>query len=219
MRRLTCIWILCCLPLLALAQRETGWQIRGGFGFAGYGSTAEWKFTDFEPNLVLKDDDGAATLHAPIEIRYEVSSRVNLGLDFKVGSYLYDPDSAEGKSNNFIVAGAAVEYNFIDKEDFRWYGGLGFNGSWLELEERYENQGMSKLQVARYSGPGFRMNTGVLIFLSSLVGLNFNLGYDSHSFTLRELEVNGQLQNLEFFEATLDVKGVDGTLGIVLRLQ
>ena len=205
------------LPLIVSAQREREFQVRAGFGFAGYGTTSEWTVNFFGTDINVKDNDGAASLHAPIELRYEVSERVNLGLDLKIGSYLYDPDSAEGKSNRFLVIGPSVEYNFITKDDFRWYGGLGFNGAFLDLEEEYELNGALVHEIARYTGPGFRLNAGVLIFLSELIGLNFNLGYDSHHFTLKELEVNGQLQSLDNFKATLNVKGVDGTIGLVLR--
>ena len=69
----------------------------------------------------------------------------------------------------------------------------------------------------RYNGPGLRLNTGVLVFLTGTVGLHFNLGYDSHYFTLREQEINGQLRSLDGFEATLFVRGVDGIIGLVFR--
>ena len=210
--------LLLLIPVQLFAQRDKEFQIRAGFGFAGYGTTTELIFTAFNPNLVLQDEDGAATVHMPLEFRYELSERWNLGLDLKWGSYLYDPDSSEGKSNRFFAIGAAGEYNFKTNEKFRWYGGFGINVAFLELEESFEFAGAPVLEIARYNGPGLRFNTGVLIFISNTFGLNFNLGYDRHNFTLKELVVNGQAQDLDFFKATLDVKGVDGTIGMVFRM-
>src|SRR5689334_17924649 len=82
----------------AYAQRKKEFQIRGGFGFAVYGTTSEVTFKAFNPDLTLKDEDGAVTVHMPLELRYEFSHRFNARLDMKFGSYLYDPDSAKGKS-------------------------------------------------------------------------------------------------------------------------
>jgi hypothetical protein len=209
------------LPALALpapAQDGKRFHLRAGFGFAGYGTTTEWTFKLFDPDVVVRDEDGAATIHVPVEARYHLSDRWNLGLDLKMGSYLYDPDSAEGRSNWFFVIGPGAEYNLMRTDRFRWYLGFGLNAAFLELEENFDVLGVPVQEIARYGGRGVRLNTGVLIFLGSAFGLNFNLGYDQHRFVLREFERNGTLQDLDLFEAVLNVQGADATLGLVVRL-
>ena len=42
-----------------------------------------------------------------------------------------------------------------------------------------------------YSGGGFRMNTGLMVFLVGGFGLNFNLGYDGHNFKLVIFNLSG----------------------------
>lgn len=200
------------------AQRKRELQIRGGFGFAVYSTTSEFSYTATDPDLVFKDEDDAATVHMPLEVRYEISQRFNLGLDLKWGSYLYDPDSSDGKANRFFVIGIGAEYTLVNRDNFRWYIGAGFNASELELEENYKFLGLPVHQVANYSGGGFRINTGVLWFIIGPLGLNFNAGYDSHNFSLTDLEQNGQNVDLTNYDGKLTVKGADFTLGLVIRL-
>ncbi len=135
----------------------------------------------------------------------------------KFGSYLYDPDSSEGKSNGFVVIGIAAEYSIVSYENFKWYAGAGFNGASLQLEERYEIFGIPFEDIYNYTGGGFRMNTGVLWFFTGTTGLNFNLGFDSHNFTLQSVDRNGQKQDLSNIEGKLTVTGMDGTIGLVFR--
>lgn len=217
MKKIILFLILFLAVVVVQAQRDKEFQIRGGFGFAVYGTTSEFTFTGFDPDVVLKDEDGAATVHLPLEFRYEFSRRFNAGLDIKFGSYLYDPDSSEGKSNRFFAIGLAVEYNFISNDNFRWYAGLGVNSSVLNLEEDYTLFGNYIHQEAFYDGPGVRINTGIMWFFAGPLGLNANVGFDSHNFKLDELHQNGQQIDLDDTEATLSVKGVDITLGLALR--
>jgi hypothetical protein len=213
----TLLFLLLLIAISAQAQRKKEFQIRGGFGFAAYATTTEFTYSAFGLTFTTKNDDGAATVHMPLELRYEISQRFNLGLDMKWGSYLYEPDSGDGKSNKFFVIGVGLEYNFINADNFRWYGGLGFNSASLELEENSTFGSTPVKQITRWSGGGFRLNSGVLYFFAGALGLNFNLGYDSHNFSLDEFEVNGQSQNLSGIDGSLDVGGMDLTLGLAVR--
>ena len=215
MKRIYLSLLLISTCYLAEAQKETEIQIRAGLGFAVYGTESTFTFKTPVGNISNTETDGAATLHLPLELRYAFNEHVNAGIDMKFGSYLYDPDSSDGKSNRFVVFGFAGEYAFIAREKLRWYGGLGLNGCSLVLEETDEQT--NDKTVLTYSGGGFRMNTGIMVFLIGGFGLNFNLGYDSHNFKLKEYEINGQKQSLDNFEAKLRVAGVDGTLGAFVR--
>lgn len=207
--------LLICSTYFAIAQQESEFQIRAGLGWAIYGARSEVILKTPSGDVSSSNKDGAATLHLPLEIRYGFNEDINVGLDFKFGSYVYDPDSSEGKSNRFVVIGIAGEYSIVAKEHLRWYVGLGINGSSLVLEENDKTKNTKEIWT--YSGGGFRLNTGLLIFLSDHVGLNFNLGYDGHNFKLKEYELNGQKLDLTNLEGTLKVGGVDGTLGLFVR--
>ncbi|MBL7923772.1 MAG: porin family protein [Bacteroidia bacterium] len=213
MKRLVVILLFLTAFHFAQAQRDKEFQIRAGFGFALYSTRSEWG----SGNLTQKDNGGAVTLHLPVDLRYELTRRLNMGLDLKIGSYLYDPDGADGKSNQYVVIGLAAEYNFINRDDFRWYGGAGYNFSNLELEESSELPGDDSNEEWTYRGGGFRFNTGVLLYIISDFGLNFNLGLDTHQYKLKKYKQDGNSIDLNSFEATLNTIGMDGTIGLVYR--
>lgn len=218
MKKYSALLLFIVLAHFCNAQRKKEFQVRAGLGLGIYGSKTEFTYELPGNNLTDKDEGGAVTFHFPIELRYEITKRFNLGLDTKFGSYLYDPDSAEGKSNNFFAIGAGAEYSIVNKENFRWYGGIGFNYSSLTLVETSDNfSGTSEKNESKYSGSGFKLNTGVLVFLSKHFGLNFNFGYDSHNFTLQELKKNGQTQDLSNFKGKLWVKGGELNAGLCVR--
>lgn len=200
---------------IAQAQRSKEFQIRAGLGFGLYGTKSEYG-TEADK---VKENGGALTLYLPIDLRYELTKNFNVGLDLKFGSYLYDPDSADGKSNSYIVAGIGGEFNFKNREDFRWYGGAGINFAKLVLEETNQaNKAVDKEEWS-YSGVGFRFNTGVLIYIIGDFGLNFNLGFDSHALKLKKYKQDGNEINLDAFDAKLNLAGVDGTIGLVYRFN
>lgn len=217
MKNIILLFVLISFSSAAYAQRNKEFQIRGGLGWSVYSSESEFAYTFSGLTFSNKNKDNAATVHLPLEFRYEITRRFNVGLDMKIGSYLYDPDSAEGKSNRFFVIGIGAEYNFINKDNFRWYGGIGINTCMLELQSDYSALGIAFSDISNYKGGGFRLNTGLLWFFARHLGLNFNLGFDSHNFKLDEFKRNGQNIDLSAIEGTLKVKGVDGTLGLVLR--
>ena len=215
MRRNSILWIICILFVgSAEAQRDKEFQIRGGFGWSIYKTDFQWKSGSSE----YEDEDGALSIQFPLELRYEVSERWNLGLDMKFGSYVYEPDSAEGKSNRFFVFGIAGEFTIVNKENFRWYTGFGIHTASLVLEETSDDAIIERKEEWTYRGGGIRLNTGVLIYLGDVVGLNFNLGLDTHNFTLEEYEQNGAKQDLSKIDAKLKLAGLDGTIGLVLRI-
>jgi hypothetical protein len=199
---------------VAEAQRDREFQIRGGFGFSVYK-------TDFElrsGNEKYEDEDGAVSIQFPLEFRYELSEKWNVGLDMKFGSYLYDPDSSEGRSNRFFVFGIAGEYTLVNKDNFRWYTGFGIHGASLVLEEKRDDGVEYKEEEWTYGGGGIRLNTGVLIYLGDVIGLNFNLGLDTHNFELKEYSKNSNKEDLSNFDANLKLAGLDGTIGLVFRI-
>ena len=86
------------------------------------------------------------------------------------------------------------------------------------LQQTSEDAVVEKKEEWTYNGGGIRLNSGVLIYLGDVVGLNFNLGFDTHNFTLEEYEQNGAKQDLSKIDAKLKLSGLDGTIGLVLRI-
>ncbi len=196
---------------LAEAQSEKEFQIRAGMGFAVYGTKSTTTISTPVGDWTNSETDGAVTFHFPLEFRYGFNKRFNAGLDFKIGSYLYEPDSGNGKSNAFIVIGPTAEYAFVSLERFRWYGGLGINYCSLVLQETEELT--DDKAIWSYGGAGFKINSGVMIIFGEHFGLNFNLGWDSHNFKLKNYEFNGKDISLDNYEAKLKVGGLDFGFG------
>ena len=191
-------------------------QLRVGMGFGVYKTHSE--FTWNNTTLVDRDTSGAVTRHLNLDLRYDVTRRINAGLDMKFGSYLYDPDEDnEGKSNVYSVLGLTGEFAIVNKPNFRWYTGLNFHLSILETSEK---DAQNDEQTLRYSGGGVKLNTGALFYFGDRnFGLNFNLGYDGHNFSLREYAINSQAVNIDDLNGKLFAGGVDLNLGLIIRFR
>ncbi|MBL7943253.1 MAG: hypothetical protein JNM00_10830, partial [Flavobacteriales bacterium] len=91
--------------LLSFGQRENQIQVRAGFGWGVFLTESEWSYTINGLTFTENDTDGSATVHVPVELRYEFNPRFNAGIDMKFGSYLYDPNdpSTADNSNAFTT--------------------------------------------------------------------------------------------------------------------
>lgn len=216
MKKITLIFLFIAGTMFHAFAQKGEFQIRLGLGGSGNSTESEIKYHINGLTFSDTNKDGAVTVHMPLELRYHVSNRFNIGLDMKFGSYVYDPDSAEGKSNHFNVLGIAAEYSIISMDHLRWYVGLGFTGASLELQEENNDGLLYSRAVANYSGGGARLNTGLLVLIGNHFGVNFNLGFDNHNFKLQKYTLNGDV--IDEIDGTLKTRGVDGTLGLVVRL-
>lgn len=191
-------------------------QLRAGIGFGVYKTNSE--FTWDNNTLVDRDTSGAVTRHLNLDLRYDVTRRINVGLDMKFGSYLYDPDEDnEGKSNVYSVLGLTGEFAIVNKPNFRWYTGLNLHVSILEITEK---DAQNDEQTLRYGGGGLKLNTGTLFYFGdSNFGLNVNIGYDGHSFNLREYTINSQEVDIAELNGSLRASGVDLNLGLIIRFR
>jgi len=207
------------MPIAQTAGRQKEIQARIGFGFAGYATEYQLTYNLIGTNNIDSDTSGAVTRHLNIDLRYEFHSRFNAGLDMKFGSYLYDPnEDNEGKSNTYSVVGIGAEFNIVNRPKFRWYVGLGFNRGLLTI--RQELPSINFEDEATFSGGGFKMNSGILVFVGdSPFGFNFNVGYDKHAFYLDTYTQNGSSQDLSNIDGELIASGVDMTFGLVFRIR
>jgi hypothetical protein len=95
---------------------------------------------------------------------------------------------------------------------------MGFNRGLLTI--RQEIPSINFEDEATYSGGGFKMNSGLLVYLGdSPFGFNFNLGYVKHTFNLDTYTQNGSSQDLSNIDGELIASGVDMTFGLVFRIR
>ncbi|MDZ4824246.1 MAG: outer membrane beta-barrel protein [Flavobacteriales bacterium] len=214
-------FITCCLLVSVLstmiAQRSNEFQARAGFGWAAFRTTSQWTYTLGNTTFSENDTDGAVAVHVPVELRYEFNPRINAGLDLKFGSYLYDPDDSlsQYKSNKFSIIGLSGEFTAVSNENFRVYLGINLNTTSLTVKEELP---FDITETQTWRGGGVQANVGFMAFFSKLIGVNFNVGYDSHTLKLKSYTLEGESQDLSAFTGTLKLQGVNGTIGLVLRL-
>jgi hypothetical protein len=221
MKRITLLTLLVLISTVAFSQREKEFQIRASYGLAGYATLSETKFTAFGFEVTDSDTSGAATQHFNLDLRYDFTNRVTAGIDMKWGSYIYDPEEDNrGKSNEFIVLGISGEFNLLSREKSRLFFGLGLHRSALELREQDVNAGIVTEAVATYRGTGIKLNLGYSKFFGdSPLGFNVSLGYDSHNFELEDYTIDNSVVSLANYEGTLQVRGLDFSLGLVFRIR
>jgi hypothetical protein len=209
------------LSAQVLAQRAKEIQVRAGYGLGVYKTQTELAYTF--GNIKISDDttDGAATAHIPVELRYEVSDRVNLGLDMKFGRYLYAPeDQMSGRHNRFTIIGLGAEVNLFSDDDARVYLNGGFNTGTLEMHDVIASGLINLSQKVVYKGNGLKFSLGTMFFIKNgPIGINLNLGYDRHNFILKSYEVEGTLQNITNFEGSLTAGGLEMNGGLVFRIM
>lgn len=201
-------------------DRKKEIQARLGWGFGGYRSLTVADYNFFGTQFQERDTSGAAARHLNIDLRYELTRRLALGLDTKFGSYLYDADEDNaGKSNGYAIFGIRAEFMIVQKPKFRWYLGGGFHFAGLVVEEK--DQGAFAVDnKAEYSGGGAKLNTGFIKYFSdSPFGLHFNLGYDAYNLELQSFSINGDDVDLSNYSGTLELDGVDLALGVIFRIR
>jgi len=227
MRHLIAFLTLSLIYTISHSQRDNEIQIRVGIGAAAYSTQSNINYSFSTPigtfPFSYSDNDGAVTVHMPLELRYEIIERVNVGLDMKFGSYLYsDSTDNTGKSNVFRVIGIGGEFTILNKPNTRLYVGLGLNTSVLEMEERIVVSGVSSTTTMRWRGPGVKLNLGFMQFFgNSPIGINFNIGWDSHNFNLKDwtYPTGTSWITLNSFDGTLKTSGIDLAFGLVFRIR
>lgn len=211
------------ITIVGFSQRDNEFQIRAGVGLAGYATQNTFTYTWGSFNYSETKNDGAATFHYPIELRYEILERLNVGVDMKFGSYIYDPEEDNaGKSNRFTTVGIAAEFTALNRQNSRIYFGLGINSTRLNLKEVIVDANDQITSEGKWRGSGFKVNAGFIkYFGDSPIGINLNLGYDMHNFDLKELSLRGQNSSVSFdnYSGNLKVSGFDMAAGLVFRLR
>jgi hypothetical protein len=205
-------------------------QIRTGVGISGYNSTTNINYDLIGAPIVQSTTGQAGTVHFPVEMRFEITRRINVGLNARFGSYLYDPEVTESseKRNNFWALGPAAEFNIANRDHFRWYAGLGIHAVKLNTYETFNTDPIPFFGVLtaensmKWAGLGSSLHTGILWFIAkSPVGLNFNIGYDGVNLDLKEFKTVLPIVGPQtvISTGTLAATGTKIDLGLVFRIK
>jgi hypothetical protein len=221
MKHLHLALALCLGALIGQSQDRHEIQFRAGYGVAGYKTNLNVSYEQAGIKLEYDTTDGAATAHFPLELRYEVSSRLNLGLDARFGKYLYAKDDNNGsKSNKFNFIGLGAEAILYEAGNARIYLGAGFHNARLTTIEEKGNVLLPYKETANWKGAGYRLNLGIMGFFGeSPFGINGNIGYNHLKLNLESINQDGNNLDLTNFKGTYTLGGIELMLGIVFRLN
>jgi len=228
-----CIALAACISsqfIFGQSDRPKEIQLRGGVGISAYNTSTNLSY-DVAGFPISNNNTGeAGTVHFPVELRYELTRRVNLGFNSRFGSYLYEPVNAESgeKSNNFWALGGIGEFNIVGRDNFRWYLGLGVHYVRLNQYETVDFGtvpilGEIKLENSTsWAGIGSTVHTGFLWFIAgSPIGINFNAGFDGVNLDLKEftsvVPVLGPQKVVG--QGSLSASGLKLDLGLAFRLK
>lgn len=208
-------------PCLAFAQRDKEFQILIGAGIGGYQTLADYALQFDNVDYTFRDTSGAATKQLHIGVRYELHHRIALGLDFRRGRYIYDPEEDNsGKANSFGMFGLSAEFNIVSRPQFRWNVSLGYHGAGLTITEPLFEGVQEYKGTTHWRGGGMTIQTGIIAYIAkSPFGLTFDIGYDGNSFDLHEYTIDGEKQNLDDWDVSLTAQGVLIQAGIICRLN
>jgi hypothetical protein len=217
----TLIFILCLQSLTCWAQREKELQIRGAVGIGGYGVLADYKFKMDNETYDYQDTSGAATNQLIWSVMYEPHHRVNVGLDLRMGQFLYDPaEDNRGKKNSFRTYGLRVEGNIVSRPEFRWYLGAGFHLSKLEMTDPLDYSTSDTAGESLWKGGGSSLYTGIVAYIAhSPLAFNLDFVIDRNKFQLKEFVVGGDNQNIDDWKVQLNTVGVLMNVGLAWRFQ
>lgn len=205
------------------SQREKEIQMRIGIGLGAFTSTIDWtyKHPSF-PSYNDKYDETFRMKSLPIEVRYELSERFNVGADivFDTRNEIVDEEltGTDDKSNSY---GIAVEYNILNKPHLRFFAGLHLSYCNLELDNNvYIGPDMSYSLLTYWNGAGVKVNLGFMAFIKqSPFGIHFNIGIDGRQMQLTEITFGDEKQGIEGTTATIQYSGIDANVGIVFRIR
>lgn len=215
------IVLLLVIPGTLFSQRNNEFQIRFGGGLGGYATLSDYvlKFDNVEYNF--RDTSGAATQQMHLGLRYELHHRLALGLDYRRGRYIYDPEEDNsGKDNTFGMFGLSAELNMVSRPQFRWNLSLGYHISRLTITEPLFEGVQEYSGTTNWAGGGMTLQTGIIAYIAkSPFGITFDIGYDGNAFQLFKYTIAGDEQDLSDWDVSLQANGVMVQTGLICRLN
>lgn len=155
-------------------------------------------------------EKGAAlTTTVPIRFAVGVVKPLSIGLLVEPGAYL---DSNATRTNNLLILAVEPRLYIVNTDRFAWTASGQFGFGTLKIREVSGN-----IRDAKYGGLNFGIGTGISVFFSERVGMEFNTRYIGTNVKLKSYSEDGSGFSLQNYDAELKTKGVTVQLGLAFK--
>ena len=185
-----------------------------GYDVGLHGTVSEYSYNGI---LIDQDTSAAGTKMVRFDVQYNMLKFLSLGLNYRGGSYIEDPDNAEANGNKVNMTSIGLRLYPVNKDKFTMYFGLNFGGSNLEINRIYTFFVSTKHRYI-WRSPHFSADMGFNWYFAKNIGLNFALGYSGQNFNLEEYYIEGTRQDLTNQEHTFLTKGIHVNLGLAFHV-
>lgn len=187
-------------------------QIGLAASIGGHATHFESTYNVLGYHVSYKDDDGAATFSAPLDLQVGVSKRFSLGLCIEPGSYV---DSAGTHPNRFLLISLSPRFYFINGDHFALFANLDLGASMLRIAD--VESGTKKYDDT-YSGGHARLGVQAQYYIGNTFGLNAGLKFVAHNLKWRDRDPEDPILNAVDYGATLRTSGLQFQLGLQVKL-
>lgn len=207
-----CMWI----PIIGISQSHSKNTLSFNLGFdAGiHGTVSEYYYNS---TLIDQDTSAAGTKMLRFDAQYNILKFLSLGLNYRGGSYIEDPDNASAAGNKVNMLALGLRLYPVNKDKFALYFGLNFGTSNLEINRIYTFFVSTKHRYV-WKSPHFSADMGFNWYFAKNFGMNFSLGYSGQNFDLQEYYIDGTQQDLSNQKHTFLTKGVHVNIGLAFRV-
>lgn len=188
-------------------------SLQAGFDLGIHGTIYE---SQYSGTTVSEDTSGAGTKMFRMDVNYNIFKFLSVGLNFRGGSYIEDPDNYEANGNKVNIFGLSLRLYPVNKDKFAMYIGPTFGTSNLEINRIYTFITTFNYQY-KFKSPHFGVDMGFNWYFAPKVGMNFNLGYSGQKFKMEEYSINGSAQDLTNWNNVLTTKGVHLGIGVAFH--
>ncbi|MFI5204670.1 MAG: hypothetical protein ACHQF2_09265 [Flavobacteriales bacterium] len=217
--------VLLALGLVALlnhaaAQSNVKGRFSMNLGFDAGGQYCLYQ-ERFQGNVVNEDTTGAIVTQGHFSAQYSFAPWFSLGLGFKNGNYVEDPnnDNIENRNNRINQFFIAPRFYFLNKNKFNMYAGLKFGATRLTIDELYNFTLFSIATLREFKSSYTAIDLGFNWYLSRYVGLWFNLEFNNNPLKLTRYVWNGTEQDLSDWDITLSSRGAQIALGLCFKFK
>ncbi len=212
--------ILLILSSLNSFSQQNEFQIRIGAGYGSFSANTKWNYSGQGFQLSDEENDNFTKLLPHAELKYYFAkAHIAIGLHFSAGQRA--TTSPTDAAYDLARIGLGIEYNIIDKPDFRLYVGIQptyralaiYNGVYIGEDPPYD---LSTI----WSGLGISANAGVKYFFrQSWFGIHANIGWDGGKLPLTYIFFDDEEQNKDNVDATVSSTGFSFNAGLVFRIR
>lgn len=185
-----------------------------GYDAGAHGVLYNSKFDNGTVSFEQDEDTSAAvTSMFRFDGHFNVLKFLSVGLHYRGGKYIEDPDNTAAKGNNVSMLGLGVRLYPVNKDKFVWYVGGTFGLSRLTMNREIVFVTTIPYQY-KFKSPHIGFESGFNWYFAGGFGMNFGLGYSTQKFKMTDYSVDGDAQDLTNYENILSSKGVQVNIGL-----